>query len=352
MCYNISKGCDFVTKRKSELSLMNILMCMLVILVHTCSWTINSLDKGTVQYTIMFAVWKLSQFVVQGFIFLSAVKLFSSTKPMDYEKFLVGRYKKIVIPYVLWIIVYYIYFIRYFGYVFTLGKFGEYVVFGTICSHFYFIVTIMQFYFNMPFFKWLVSKVNPWVLCVSSVAFTVLFKQFVHFQYDDRVFPAYLCYFVIGAVVGKNYDKVCAFVKKFVWLFALLACAFGYANFCFTLRSVIHGIAFKWIETLHLCYCLAMVFFLLGLFLCIIEGKKLWGFVALMDRSSFGMYLSHILYIYIANDIIAKQGITDLLHAYAFRFVFTYALTFVTCMGYTFIKEKIQNARKTARAVS
>ncbi|MBQ4556414.1 MAG: acyltransferase [Clostridia bacterium] len=341
-----------MTKRKSELSLMNILMCMLVILVHTCSWTINSLDKNTVQYTVMFAVWKLSQFVVQGFIFLSAVKLFSSQKPMDYEKFLSGRYKKIVIPYILWIIVYYIYFIRHFGYVFSFSKFGEYVAFGTICSHFYFIVTIMQFYFNMPFFKWLVSKINPWLLSVCSVILTILFKQFVHFQYDDRVFPAYLCYFVIGAIVGKNYEKVCSFVKKFVWLFALLTAVTGYANFYLTHRAVVYGIAFKWLETLHLCYSLSIIFFLLGLFLLVAEGKKLWGFIALMDRASFGMYLSHILYIYIANDIIAKTGITDLFCAYAFRFVFTYTLTFVTCMGYTFIKEKIQNARKTARAVS
>ena len=190
-----------MTSRKSEISLLNILMCLLVLLVHVISWTLGDMDKSSLQYGAMLLTSRLSQFVVQGFIFLSAVKLFSSKKDTNYEDFLFGRYKRVVMPYIVWVAVYYVYFVFTYGYTFTVGKLFEYLIFGTVCSHFYFVVIIMQFYLNMPVFKWLFNKVNPFVLCILSVVLTAIFKQTAHFQYDDRVLLSYLCYFVIGAAV-------------------------------------------------------------------------------------------------------------------------------------------------------
>lgn len=332
---------------------MNILMCMLVIFIHVASWSINSLDINSIKYFALMVPWKLSAFVVQGFIFLSAVKLFSSSKPLDYEKFLVGRYVKIIAPYVIWVIVYYVYFINheFYAYVFSWDQFGQYLFFGTLCSHFYFIITIMQFYFNMPIFKWLVSKVNGVLLVVASVVLTALFKQFVHFQYDDRVFVAYLCYFVIGAVIGKNYEKVTAVLKRIWWLLFIPFAIFAFGDVLFTYRAA-HGSVFAYSELLHLGYCISAIFFFFAFFLRFFEGKQLWRVVALADKSSYGMYLSHILFVYIANDIIRENNITDMAHAFAVRFGITYGATLVLCMSYTLVKEKIKNARKASRTVS
>ena len=337
-----------MTKRKSELSHLNILMCLAVVFVHVISWTIGDMDKSSVQYVCMLMPWRLLQFVVQGFIFLSAVKLFLPQRETDYEKFLHGRYKRVVLPYILWVLVYYAYFIATYGYTFSWSSLGEYLVFGTICSHFYFVVIIMQFYLNMPLFKHLGKRVNPWVLCVSSVVFTAFFKQYVHFQYDDRVFPAYLCYFVIGAAVGMNYERVCEFLKRRFYAVVPVFLAFAVSDGYLMWRAQVQGVSFKFIEIVHLGYCISAIFFFFGLFLLLSEGRTLPKILALLDRSSYSIYLSHVLFIYMANAIASRIGIVGMAEKFIFRFVFTYVLTLGLCMAVTAISEKIKNGKQTS----
>ena len=340
-----------MTTRKSEISLLNILMCMLVIFVHVLSWTLGDMDKSSVQYGVMLISSRLSQFVVQGFIFLSAVKLFSSKKEADYEKFLAGRYKRVVLPYIAWVLVYYAYFIKTYGYTFSLSKLGEYLIFGTICSHFYFVIIIMQFYLNMPLFKWLTKRVNAAVLCALSVAFTALFKQYVHFQYDDRVFPAYLCYFVIGAAVGMHYEKVVAWLKRRFYVTIAPFLAFAYLDAFFTYRAQVHGITFRYIEVVHLLYCISATAFFFGIFTALANGKKLPAFLAVIDRASYSIYLAHVLFIYIANATAQTVGISGMAQKLIFRTVFTYVITVGLCTAFAIVSEKIKNGKQTSRTV-
>lgn len=337
-----------MTARKSEISLFNIIMCLFVVMVHVMSWTIGDMDKSSFSYIFMLVPWRLMQFVVQGFIFLSAVKLFSSPKKPNYENFLVGRYTRVVIPYVLWVLVYYAYFIGHYGYTFSFGDLGTYLFFGTICSHFYFVVIIMQFYLNMPLFKWLTNKVNLAVLSVVSVILTALFKQYVHFQYDDRVLPAYLCYFVIGAAVGTNYARVSRVLKRgfalILPVFAALAAADGYLTYL----ANVYGETFKYIEIVHLGYCISAIFFFFSLFLLIGEGRNLSKPLSLLDRSSYGIYLSHVLFIYIANDLAVRFGISGMAEKFIFRMVFTYAATLALCMTYTAVVGVFKRGKQTA----
>jgi len=339
-----------MTKRKSELSLFNIFMCLSVVFVHVLSWTITEMDRDSVQYIFMLVPWRLLQFVVQGFIFLSAVKLFSSKRETNYESFLVGRYKKIVLPYVLWVIIYYAYFIWTYGYTFSFAKLGEYLLFGTICSHFYFIVIIMQFYLNLPLFKWVFSKINAAWLAAASVLLTALFKQLVFFQYDDRVLPAYLCYFVIGAAVGKNYDSVKAAVRKRFGFIAVLFALAAFADAFLTYRAQVHGETFRFIETVHIIYCISAIFFFFGLFL-LFEKKELPSFLAVVDRSSYLIYLCHVLFIYMANALAPRFGITGMAASLLFRFVFAFGATLIFSMGYTALTEKFKNGKQIKGAV-
>ena len=350
MLYFLQRG-DPVTKRKTELSAMNILMCLLVVFIHIASWTIGGMDKTSVKFIFLMVPWRLSAFVVQGFLFLSGVKLFSAAKEMQYERFLVGRYKKILLPYALWVVVYYLYFICTYGYTFHWSDLFEYLLFGTLCSHFYYIIVAMQFYWQLPLLRVLTEKADPWVLSVGAVLLTAFFKVYAHFQYDDRVFPAYLCYFVIGAVVGRHYAAVTRWLKRFWWVCAAAFAALGFFDAWLTYFSQTRGTVYRYFEVLHLGYCLGAIFFFLALFLRLCEGRVLPRFFALLDRSSYGIYLSHVLFIYIANALAARLGITDMLYAFVFRFVFTYGMTLLFVMGYTSVKEKLIHERKTARSV-
>ena len=325
---------------------------MLVILVHVISWTLGDMDKSSVQYGVMLLTSRLSQFVVQGFIFLSAVKLFSSKKETNYEEFLLGRYKRVVLPYILWVAVYYVYFVFTYGYTFTVGKLFEYLVFGTVCSHFYFVVIIMQFYLNMPIFKRLFKKVNPFILCVLAVVITALFKQYANFQYSDRVLFSYLCYFVIGVAVGRNYEKAKAFLKQRFYLAAVLFVLFACLDGGFTYRAQVQGITFEYIEIIHIAYCVFATFFFFGLFILVADGKRLPKLFALIDRASYSIYLSHVIFIYIANALADKLGILGMAEKLLFRGAFTYIITLGSCMAAAYISEKIKNGKQNSLPVS
>ena len=290
--------------------------------------------------------------MVQGFIFLSAVKLFSSKKDTNYEDFLFGRYKRVVMPYIVWVAVYYVYFVFTYGYTFTVGKLFEYLIFGTVCSHFYFVVIIMQFYLNMPVFKWLFNKVNPFVLCILSVVLTTIFKQTAHFQYDDRVLLSYLCYFVIGAAVGKNYEKVKGFLMRRFYLSVISFALFAFLDGYFTYRAQVYSITFEYIEIIHIAYCIFATFFFFALFALIANGKTLPKFLALIDRASYSIYLSHVIFIYIANALAEKLGISGMAEKLLFRGAFTYIITLGSCMAVAYFSEKIKNGKQTSHPVS
>ena len=80
--------------------------------------------------------------------------------------------------------------------------------------------------------------------------------------------------------------------------------------------------------------------------------SELPRFPALCDRSSYRIYLAHVLPIYLANDLIYRLGSMCMATAYLFRLIFTYTVTFACCLGYTFlqekIKERLQNANRSA----
>lgn len=61
--------------RLPELSYLNLTFCILVALIHILSEPVSSLDRSSLQYFVVMIPHRLSSFVVQGFIFLSGLKL-------------------------------------------------------------------------------------------------------------------------------------------------------------------------------------------------------------------------------------------------------------------------------------
>lgn len=81
--------------KKYEISFLNTLFCVLVIFIHVVSAPVTDLEKGTAAWTAVFVPWRLSAFVVQGFIFLSGMKMFLNTgRKIDYKKYYLSRFKK------------------------------------------------------------------------------------------------------------------------------------------------------------------------------------------------------------------------------------------------------------------
>ena len=318
-------------KRFFEISLLNVFLCMLVIFIHVSSAPISNLDKTSWQYLIVYIPWRLSAFAVYGFIFLSGFKLLlTKSDNFHYGKFLLGRLLSIVIPYIIWVVIYYIYFCFHRNYFpFRIMDLLRYIFVGDLVGHFYFIIIIVQFYLLAPVWIWLVKRINGALFISFSLILTIIFYQtFIGFVYNDRVFTTYLVYWVAGCYAGLYYEKF----KK------ILQNNRVFITVIFIVSAVLN-VVFKY-ENIHILYCMSAILF----FFMTAQYIKEIKFINKIDKVSYGIYLSHCLFIFIVDEFTA--GLSTL-SSYLIRIFTVYIVTIFSLLLTNKIKGMIKNGRRT-----
>ena len=346
-------------ERKTEISFVNVLLCLLVIFIHVTSEPVTSLDKMSLQFAVVAVPWKLSAFVVQGFIFLSGLKFFmTDTENINYTGYYVSRIKAIILPYILWVVIYYLYFISqgYFG--FDLVKLIECILLGNLVSHFYFIVIIVQFYALMPLWVRLVKRVHPVILLLTGLMVTVLFNKYFttllnffdssyFFPYNDRLFTTYIFYWLAGCVAGKHYDEFKSLLHKNRAFIITVFVTSAAANAVFSYINLSGRANIYWLEDLHTLYCIfaIMTVFIIGRFYAekIRHGEKL---LKAVDSVTYPIYLCHILIITVLNLYLTKAGIYSVGKRYIIRIFTVYLLAIGLCVLYKKLKNRIVKALK------
>lgn len=341
-----------MNKRMFELSFMNVLLCLLVVFIHVSSEAVINLQKQSFQFFAVSSFNRAIAFVVQGFIFLSALKLIKFSNNFSAKRFYLGRARTIVLPYMLWVVIYYIYFMRNGYFTFSLCDLAGYVLVGDLVSHFYFIVLIVQFYALAPLWLALSGRMNAFSLIAlggaaslaASFAPKFLSVISVDFPYTDRVFVTYMIYWMLGCAAGKDYDKF-----KSALMSHRGAVYFTFASLCvadvaFYQRTVTGGGVFVFAEQLHILYCTAAILAVFPLSCSVKEfdGKsgRIRAFFATLDMSTYNIYLSHCLVIFICNDYMNRFGIVSLAKRYALRCVFVYFITVSLCMAWQYAKKR------------
>ncbi|MBQ7821457.1 MAG: acyltransferase [Clostridia bacterium] len=345
--------------RLTELSYLNVLFTLMVICIHIMSEPISTLDKSSLQYFAVFAPWKLFQFVTQAFVFLSGVKLFiKAGDGIDVRKFYIGRIKRVILPYLAWVIVYYLYFVGIGWYSFSLSELLHYMIFGDLASHFYFVIIICQFYLLTPLFARIFKRCSPWILSVYALFISLIFGEFLPqilgfispklaFTYNDRLFTTYLFYFVIGAAVGTNYKEVIDRLRKAKITVYSMFIFFTVLNLVLSYLTYSGKVYIHWIYTLHFAYSVsAIAAFLTFAAGFTVKRPTLPKAVKLADASSYMLYLSHILIIFAGRYFIIDRITTDI----GVRFVITLAIlavyTVVSTAVWSFVKAKMRRTRK------
>lgn len=300
--------------RKQEISFLNTVLCLLVMFIHICSPAVIGLQKESIQFACVFLPWRASAFVVQGFLFLSALKFFRRMqKEFDYVSFLWGRVKKIGIPYIIATVLSYFGLIYLGYYVFDVKFLLKSLVLGNMISPFYFIIILFQFYLLMPLWRKMVEKVDFWVMAILSILLMRLFHQGLPsmvvlispekvFPYNDRVFTSYLAYWVLGCYAGKNYEtfRIGAERNK-----KLILCSFAVFLLADTLLTYANARGLMYVpflEDVHTIYVFSAIlaFCWFGLQL----AEKFFGlpFMKAVDGLSFYIYLYHGIWLYFVQD--------------------------------------------------
>ena len=209
-------------RRLEELSVLNVIFCLLVILIHVLSHAVVSLEKTSWQYALVIVPQRLAFVSVPGFFYLSGVKLtLPRERPLPLRDYYLGRIKNIYLPYLLAAAVYYLFFVTIGWYTFSPAQFLRETALGTLSAQFYFLVALMQFILLAPLFRRLARRYAPVVLLplalgitwLSSIYFNAVLQLAVPdaaFPYGDRVFTSYLVYYLAGCCAGQHYPRVLA----------------------------------------------------------------------------------------------------------------------------------------------
>ncbi len=343
-------------QRRYEISFLNILFCLIVIFIHIISYAVAELCPKTLGYNVVLFPWRFSSFVVQGFILLSGVKLFLTEKDsMPYKKWLVLRFKSIVVPYIFCFVVYYAFYYVAFDYPLEWGFISKQFLLGNLVCHLYFIPIIVQFDLLFPLWKKIINGCTPIIVIPFCILFSQIFENYfptmlgiifpdINFVYNDRLFTTYLSYYIVGCYIGKNYDSFLNILKNnfktILICFVLTVPLFVYYTYI-----AYNGIAsVSFLNQVHFLYiwCVIMLIYSLSVKLApyLISKVKL---LKKIDAVSYDIYLWHMLILFLADYLLKKLGVVSVIYSFLIRIAVVYTVTIWGCIVLRYIKKKISS---------
>lgn len=283
----------------------------------------------------------LTKFAVPAFVFASGLVLFYNYyENLHYGKFLVKRVKEILIPYILWTVLYYLYYTPhdqrgFAGYLkaLLLGEGGY---------HLWYIVMIFQFYVFLPvyiaIFKGITKLFTTKGRIVVFGVFTVLYSlyillpsyflpygiikpqnpviKFLFADYITRNSISYVFYFVLGGVVALNLERVRTLLKRYsIILLSAFAIGFTALEFLYYSNGFTGGkINLSYPSFFKPHYFLLTVLCIFTLYRLVLSGFVNKGWVSnvfkFIGDYSFQAYLAHAYTINLTAGVIYKSGIT------------------------------------------
>lgn len=330
-------------KRKiTEISVFEFFLCMFVILIHLLSEGVDTFPKWSFWSVLFSSLTRLTSFAVPGFVFTSAIKLFykyDTVKRFPYGRFLFDRVKKICVPYVIAITLYYVVFVWVLKmYQFRWDQLLHFILTGDISAQFYFVILIIQFYLLMPIwflFSRFSNRVFGSILIVLSFAITILFRMYFPYTASiHKIFPSYLIFWIIGMYVGLHYEGFETFIQKnkipiyLGWLITAIGhCVLSYMQFGGL-------ITYKFAPFLVVFFCFFSIF---GFYsyareLTISLEQRGKGLLTSISQASYDIYLNHCLIIIVASRFLTDMDLDHTLQRFGIISVVTYGLSIFICV--------------------
>ena len=264
-----------------------------------------------------------------------------------------SRLRRIFLPYLLAVTIYYLYFVRHGYFPFSLKDLVGYAVRGDLSAPFYFIVALAQFVLLVPLFRWLVRRWSPFLLLPAALGITMLSGQYcshilrllsptLNFPYSDRIFTTYLVYYLAGCYAGAHYKDFIHMLRNNIPPLAVLSLTLAAADVACSWQFFVCGESVPFLEPLHTLYQLFAIpaLYVLALHL----PASLPPLLQKMDRASFLVYLYHSLIIAVFNDWAVRLGISKVSVQFVLRVLVVYTLTFTLCILWQWGAGKIRTA--------
>ena len=328
--------------KKNEISVLNVLFCLMVIFIHVTAAPLAGHNTTENISRVLFYIQRMCGVAVHGFVFLSSMKLFlKDTSQINYRKYIKSRFRKIYLPYLVFVVIYYLFEVTRGIYDFNIPQLFKFILFGSGESHFYFIFVIMQFYLLFPLWRKLLKTNKVLLLLLAAAVINIvcychlsdiLLNFGIHNTYNHGIFTSYIFVWILGCVCGKYYDKFIGFVKKFFWEFGIAAFVLFLFDANMAYKTSLFIGHYPLGNHVRLLYLYTMILFMYGLFLVYKPRIFRTELFNKIDDATFPIFLFHVYVIYAVNGFTTSVFGFGQFKLYLINFVLVYAISVTLCV--------------------
>ena len=303
-------------KKDYNLDFIRVLSMFLVIVIHVSNiYSRDIINISTTSYFFATLFNAIARVAVPLFFMISGALLIG--KDHDDEKNYIKRIKKLVITLLSWTIIYYVWDIFIMGYnkplIATLFR----TSFAPIKAHLWFMYALISIYLILPFVRKIFKNTNSnedklfiylWIFFTGIVYVLRLFIGAIGFNVQI-LYPVplvqgtyYFGYFVLGHIIYKYLNKVKLNRNQILSIFSINI------FIIFIITFIVSIITNKYYEAL---FAYRSVFYILAsssIMILLLKNKyilkrKVIKFIDYIAPYSFGIYLSHVIFLNIFNRI-------------------------------------------------
>ena len=223
-----------IKKRIYEIDVLRGIAFLAVVLQHSLAGFIYN-PKVQIYEAIPSAfILNIIRFAVPLFVTITGFSLYYSDKEEGYLSYLKKRFNQIILPYLMWTIIYDLFMFFISGMKINpidvvLKDYIKYVFTGTASYHLWYMVMIIQFYILSPIFKLFINKSKTKLYnTISLVVFFILHLGLLYWYnyilgevyesstgilknilaYRDRFFIMWMFYFVLGGYFAIYFNQI------------------------------------------------------------------------------------------------------------------------------------------------
>jgi membrane-bound acyltransferase YfiQ involved in biofilm formation len=338
-------------KQVGAITIYEFFLCLFVIFIHVSAEGISVGNKDGLFSGVLFVLNRSASFVVPAFIFVSALKLTLRYKdtPITVDYYL-RRFAKVYIPYIIWVVIYYVYFLYQDYLSFSLNELGAYIFNGTLAAHFYFIVIILQFYLLLPLFLYFAKKVH--VVAGLAIALIIMgvYRFYLpngldmfHYLPFDRWFLGYLLFGMMGVYYAFYYEAFNEFLGKLKLEVIVVLLLIPLPHLVMSYLGYIGVYHYHLYEYVQILFCMVM---LSGFYLVCLEYLvKYQKLLRNAGKITFFVFMSHILVLYLVEDFLLVPQ-DWLIERFLVKLGLVYLIPFVGAVLYALLKEKLFRLRQ------